>query len=72
MYPEGRLESLISSSNSKRVRELGFEVIIVYLLCGSVLGMDLLVSVVLNFRRKGNIRFLHQALFLDRAYDFKM
>jgi len=54
------------------VIELGFEVVIVCLLCGSVLGMVLLVSVVVGLRRKGNIRSLHQALFSDRAYGFEV
>jgi hypothetical protein len=72
MCPEGRSESSTSSSNSEGVIELGFEVVIVCLLCGSVLGMDLLVSVVVGLRRKGNIRSLHQALFSDRAYGFEV
>ena len=55
MCPGGRSESSTSSSNSEGVRELRFQVVIVCLLCGSVLGMDLLASAVVGLRRKGNI-----------------
>ena len=59
MCPEGRSEPSTSSSNSEGMRELGFGVVRVCLLCGLVLGMDLLISVVVGLRRKGNIRSLH-------------